>query len=170
LPSCHVAPEKSEPTSDGLLVLVPAKAWLNARVRSGSRLRVLRNRAEFGVSQWLVLGEGSHRIMFAATVYDTTIDSLAIGDSMGEADNGYNSESMKTATEQKPKKEEGARFLRYFYLSSVSANKPLSDMYRTQRLGVKAMSRQQFALRVAKYVGLPVLGSAAATATYEVLR
>lgn len=30
-----------------------------------------------------------------------------------EADNGYNSESMKTATEQK-KKEEGARFVRYF--------------------------------------------------------
>jgi hypothetical protein len=38
-----------------------------------------------------------------------------MGDSMGtEADNGYNSESMKTATEQESKKEEGARFLRYF--------------------------------------------------------
>ena len=48
------------------------------------------------------------------TVYDTTLDWLAIGDSMGtKADNRYNSESMKTATEQK-KKEEGARFVRYF--------------------------------------------------------
>jgi hypothetical protein len=38
----------------------------------------------------------------------------SIGDSMGtEADNGFNSESMKTAIGQK-KKEEGARLVRYF--------------------------------------------------------
>ena len=55
-------------------------------------------------------------------------------------------------------------------LGEDGAEKLMDDMYAAQRLGVKALRAQNVAKMIGKYVGLPLVGTAAGAAAYQLMK